>query len=640
MTKQFATAVALFLGAAAFAAAPRQMEYLDRGVVAMRGDDGVFVSWRLLATDPADIAFDIYRTGNGGEKKLNEHPITDVTSFTDTTAAAGASWTYEIRAAGENAKTEPASFTIAADSKPYLSVKLDLPENYKPNDASAADLDGDGQYDLVLKSEIGGKDNSQSGVTEPVLLDGLKLDGTRLWRINLGKNIRAGAHYTQFMVYDLDGDGYAEVACKTAPGTIDGLGKPVILGNDDPTAVYRNEAGFILNGPEYLTVFDGRTGAAKATVPYAPSRGITTNDPSSDDMRRIWGDGRGNRGDRFLAAVAYLDGERPSLVMCRGYYTRSFLAAWDYRDGKLTQRWLFDSDEQGKDYAGQGNHNISVADVDSDGRDEIIYGGMVVDDNGKGLYSTKLGHGDAMHVSDLVPSNPGLELVRIQERFDDAGLHMVDLKSGKVMWRIPSVKAATTGGDRGEGPGRGVSFDVDPRYPGSESWANGAGMTGMFDSSGNRIAPVTQGENVSISRPSCNFAIWWDGDELRELLDKTRIDKWDYEASRPKNIFDAKQFSCVSINGTKSNPSLSADLFGDWREELVLPTEDGKELRIFTTTIPTNRRLFTLMHDPVYRLGIAWQNTAYNQPPHTGFHLGHGMSQPPAANVKVVRAAK
>lgn len=297
--------------------------------------------------------------------------------------------------------------------------------------------------------------------------------------------------------------------------------------------------------------------------------------------------------------------------MARGYYTRSVLTAWNFNNGKLERLWTFDSHDGkpgNREYAGQGNHNISVADVDGDGRDEIIYGACVIDDNGEGLYSTGLGHGDALHVSDLDPERPGLEVFDIQERFDEAGMHLRDARTGENLWKKPSVKA----GDDGEGPGRGNSFDIDPRYPGAECWVFGAGIQGLFSIKGEKISDVTPG--------SCNFGIWWDGDLLRELLDRNRIMKWNWNTDALDTLLIAKD--CSSNNGTKATPVLSADLFGDWREEVIWRTNDNKELRIYTTTIPTQHRFVTLMQDHIYRLGIAWQNVAYNQPPHVGYFLG------------------
>jgi len=592
------------------AAELRQTERLGRGVVAVnQGNGEVFVGWRLLGNDPDAIAFNVYRAaGSGKPVKLNDKPITEATSFLDTKADLTKSNSYFIRPT-LNGREQPASvsFKLPAQApvRQYLSIPLQTPQGYSPNDASVGDLDGDGEYEVVLHQTGRGRDNSQAGMTDEPILEAYKLDGTMLWRINLGKNIREGAHYTQFMVYDLDGDGRAEVACKTADGTIDGKGRSV----GDAKADWRNERGFILSGPEYLTIFDGLTGAALATTDYVPPRG---GDGSG------WGDNRGNRVDRFLAAIAYLDGKRPSLVMCRGYYTRAALAAWNWRDGKLTRVWTFDSDDGtpgNEAYRGQGNHNLSVGDVDGDGKDEIVYGACVIDDNGRGLYSTGLGHGDAMHLSDLDPARPGLEVFNIQERFDDAGANFRDAKTGEILWKKPSIKA----GSDGEGPGRGLALDIDPRHKGFECWVRGAQITGLFNAKGEKISEATP--------RSCNFGVWWDGDLLRELLDRNVISKWNWTDGSETALLTAE--GCTSNNGTKATPALSADILGDWREEVIWRTTDNKELRIYTTTIPTKHRFYTLMHDPQYRLSVAWQNVAYNQPPHTGFYLGEGMAKPP-----------
>ncbi|MBC7889772.1 MAG: rhamnogalacturonan lyase [Ferruginibacter sp.] len=603
--------------------AQRRMEYLDRGVIAMPDGKGhVFVSWRLLTTDDDKIAFNVYRaTENEKPIRLNPKPVADVTSLTDTKADPNKNYSYFV-APIVNGKESAygKAFLLKANPAPYLTIKLKTPTGYAPNDASVGDLDGDGQYEIILHQAGRGKDNSQEGITDPPIFQAYKLDGTLLWQINLGKNIREGAHYTQLMVYDLDGDGKAEVAMKTADGTIDAKGKVV----GDSTKDWRNKSGYILSGPEYLTVFNGLTGEAINTADYTPPRHAKLN-PSTEELKAVWGDGYGNRMDRFLACVAYLDGVHPSLVMCRGYYTRTILAAWDFKNGKLNKRWVFDSnDNDNKKYAGQGNHNLTVADVDNDGKDEIVYGAMTIDDNGKGLYSTGLGHGDALHVSDLDPERPGMEVFDIQERFADAGANFRDAKTGEVIWKKASQKA----GEDGEGPGRGLALDIDPRYPGTECWVAGAGITGMFDAKGNKIAEKT---------PACNMGIFWDGDVLSEILNGTNVDKWDYNNSNTTKLFDAADFECVKNNGTKSNPCLSADIIGDWREELIYRTKDNQELRIFSTTIPTDKKFYTLMQDPQYRLSIVWQNVAYNQPPHTSFFIGEGMNQPPKPGITIIK---
>jgi rhamnogalacturonan endolyase len=615
--------IVLFVISMPLVHAQRQMEYLNRGVVAVPdGQGNIFVSWRLLATDDDKVGFNVYRSINKEKAtKLTKTPVTAFTHFLDEKTDSTKTCTYYVTPV-LNAKELTASekFALPALAKTYLSIPLQTPRGYSANDASVGDLDGDGEYEIIIHMTGRGRDNSQAGLTDPPIFQAYKLDGTFLWQINLGKNIREGAHYTQFMVYDLDGDGKAEIAMKTGDGSMDSKGN--IIG--DSSKDWRNERGYILSGPEYLTVFNGLTGEVINTTDYVPPRSEKLN-PTTEELKAGWGDGYGNRMDRFLACVAYLDGVHPSLVMCRGYYTRTILAAWDFKDKKLVKRWVFDSNDEGnKKFAGQGNHNLTVADVDGDGKDEIVYGQMTIDDNGKGLYSTGIGHADALHVSDLDPSRPGLEVFSIQERFDDAGANFRDARTGEVIWKKASVKA----GDDGEGPGRALALDVDPRYPGFECWVAGAGIKGMFDNKGNLISEKT---------PACNMSIFWDGDVLSEILNGVNISKWLYDSSKTQTLFDGRNFDCVSNNGTKSNPCLSADLFGDWREELIVRTKDSKELRIFTTTIPTDKKFYTLMQDPQYRLSIVWQNVAYNQPPHTSFFMGQDMKQPPKPNIVILK---
>ena len=602
----------------------RAIEALDRGLVAVpAAGGGNHVSWRLLATDPKAIGFTLYRDG----KQIARLGASAATSFHDREGSTGSRYTI---AAGNG----PRSAAVAAWRDGYLAIPLDKPAErttpdgerygYTANDASVGDLDGDGRYELVVKWYPAiAKDNAFGGYTGETLIDAYTPDGKRLWWIDLGRNIRSGAHYTQFMVYDLNGDGRAELAMKTADGTVDGAGKVIgdpqaewvsregdITSEDRTGSVTTPDGrrvaqfkGRILKGPEYLTVFDGRTGRALATAPYAPPRDPNTHSPTAEAMTGSWGDAYGNRSERYLAGVAYLDGSRPSLVFGRGYYARSTIAAWDYGDGKLSLRWLFDSATPGNEkFGGQGNHQLSIADVDGDGRDEVFYGSMVIDDNGKGLWSSGLGHGDAMHVSDLDPARPGLEKFGIHENMKmsgNRGAAMLDAKTGAILWSTPADRDT----------GRGLAIDIDPRHPGAEAWSSNSRE--LYDAKGNVIPG---------GRPrAANFAIWWDGDRLRELLDGKKIGKWDWQNGTEQTLLDPE--GVVSNNGTKQNPALSADILGDWREELIVPTSDSNELRIYATPYPTTERIVTLMHDPVYRLGVAWQNTAYNQPPHLSYSL-------------------
>jgi rhamnogalacturonan endolyase len=604
--------------------AQRIMENLDRGLIVINEGNGkIYLGWRLLVTDPDSTGFNIYRvTDHKSRNKLNKQPVTSSTNYIDSTAGLTNDNYYIVTPVmkdKELAEADTIAISINSPVQQYLSIPLHIPPpgevagnkyTYSANDVSIADLDGDGEYEIILKWEPSNARNPpQTGFTGNQIIDAYKLNGKFLWRIDLGKNIRSGAAYTQFMVYDFDGDGKAEMICKTADGTIDGTGK--MIGDSSKDWRTYGDAkgpfyGKVADGPEYITVFNGMTGAAMATEKYIPTR------YPLDGWGGIGGNGGNDnsagRSDRFTACVAYLDGKLPTAVFVRGWYGRSVLAAWDWRNGKLSSRWVFDSKDKDNPYSGMGNHGLSVADVDNDGKDEICIGAMTVDDNGKGLYTTGLRHGDAMHLSDLDPSHPGLEVFGIHETeektvaLNTPGVAMFDAKTGEILWsQSPGIDV-----------GRGVAADIDPRYPGFENWGGPGGLRDVH------------GKTISEKVPSsCNFLVWWDDDLTRELLDGNHIDKWDWNISETKRLLTAE--GCVSNNGTKSTPCLSADLFGDWREEVIWRTADNKELRIYTTTIPSSHRFVTFMQDPQYRLSIAWQNTAYNQPPHTSFYFGEGM---------------
>lgn len=577
-------------------------EKLDRGLVAVRESKNVVnISWRYFSSDSITASFDIYRNG----KKINKVPIANTTYFKDHKAPRGRV-TYEVRSSGKSKKAPVESFSKTLSDSAftgYINIPLDIPAEgtttlgqryfYSANDASIGDVDGDGEYEIILKWEpSNAHDNAHDGFTGNVYFDCYKLNGRKLWRIDLGKNIRAGAHYTQFMVFDLDADNKAEVVMKTADGTKDGKGN--IIG--DPTADYRNKNGRILTGPEFLTVFEGQTGKAVHTTDYIPPRGNLMN----------WGDDEANRADRFLDCIAYLDGEHPSVVMCRGYYTRSVLAAFDYKDGKLTNRWVFDSDSPGNEaYAGQGNHNLRVGDVDGDGCDEIIYGSCAIDNTGKGLYSTGMGHGDAMHLTAFDPASKKLQVWDCHENKRD-GSSFRDAETGKVIFQVNSNIDV----------GRCMAADIAPNSKGVEMWS--IASQGIRNISGEVI-------NSSPWSVSMNMASWWDDDLSRELLDGKRITKYNPTKGVSEELFNCQD--CSKNNGTKSNPCLSADILGDWREELLLRTADNKNLRIYLTPYETPYRFHTFLEDPVYRISIATQNVAYNQPTQPGFYFGSDLGK-------------
>ena len=600
--------------------AQRVMEKLDRGVVAVRhAADSVFISWRLLGTEPGNLPFNVYRaTGSGKTVKLNAQPLTKGTNFIDTKFDSTQSNIYIVKAVvngKETAAGKPFIIPANAPVRQYLSIPLQTPKGYRPHDASAGDLDGDGEYEVILHQVGKGLDNSFNGLTDIPVLQAYKLNGTLLWTISLGRNIREGEHYTQFIVIDMDGDGKAEVAMKTADGTIDGKGN--VIG--DSTKDYRSKQprtlGKVLDGPEFFTIFNGETGAALATTAYIPNR--YPIDGWGGPGGNGGNDNTGNRVDRFLACAAYLDGKLPSVVMCRGYYGRTVLAAWDYRNGKLTSRWVFDTKDGKNPFSGQGNHNISVADVDADGKDEIIYGAMVVDDNGKGLFSTGFRHGDALHVSDLDLTKPGLEVFGPHEIEDhskgDSG-YVKDAGPGVAVYNARTGEVYFTGAIDTD-VGGGVAENIDPDNPGAEMWwSNSGGLYSM------------KGEKIGVT-PTGNWPVWWDGDLTRELMGGNRINKY-----KVGTIWSPPGGERGNQRGSAN---LTADLFGDWREEIILST--GTELRVYTTVIPTTHRLYTLMHDPQYRLSIAWQNVSYNQPPHLSFYVGEDMKKAPKPNIVLTK---
>ncbi|MBQ7238645.1 MAG: chitobiase/beta-hexosaminidase C-terminal domain-containing protein [Bacteroidales bacterium] len=606
-------------------------EPLTRGAIATKTDNGYLVNWRRLIDDPRGTTFRVYRNGTliSGTNFMN-------TNLLDKAGTATALYEVETWSQGVLASKDTALML----DKSYWDIPLDRPAGgttpsgnyvYVPGDCMVADVDGDQEYEIVMKWDpstphwsnskmvlvndtvdtAGQKDNSLSGYTGPVIIDCYELQPSqdeqhRKWRIQLGKNIRAGAHYTQLMVYDLDGDGKAEVACKTAPGTIDGAGNYVLLEGDDPNADYRTEVGskkgVVIDGPEYLTVFNGETGAQIATTHFLPPR----------DVVSYWGDSYGNRSERYLGCVAYLgnkktltDGtERPvcSLVMGRGYYTSAFLWAVDFDGKELQTRWLHSSTAAGYGAFGEGAHSQSVADVDGDGYDEIIFGSCTIDHDGNLLYRTGLGHGDALHVGDFLPDRAGLEVMMVHEESSAAyGTEMRDALTGEHL----------SGTYAGSDIGRGLIADIDATSRGAEYWSTQS----------NNVYSA-EGVSLSTKRPTVNFRTYWDGDLQEELTEKGAITKWTGRTSSIKTLVDMVAKYDIGVNLIKFTPCLQADIFGDWREEQIYYDDDTfSHLKIFSTTYPSDYSIPTLMHDHQYRMATVWQTSAYNQPPHLSYFL-------------------
>ncbi|MBO4713243.1 MAG: carbohydrate-binding protein [Fibrobacter sp.] len=625
-------------------ALPRQMEALDRGlVVANVGKSGMLVSWRLLGTEKPDTEFNLYRDGT----KIATIGKTGGTNYLDKDGKITSKYTVSAVVDSVEGEKNGASFvfdsTVAygGQSFPYKVINVDAPAcppsmagdtcSYWPTDMSAADLDGDGQYELILKwAPSNQKDNSAPGYTSPTLIDAYTLDGTKLWRINMGWNIRSGEHYTQFQVYDYDGDGKAEMIVKTADGTIDGKGK--VIG--DSSKHYVDTLGHIISGPEYLTVFRGIDGAEITTIDYLPSRDVRKFGWADSTGGTTWGDNYGNRCNRFLAATAYLDGIHPSAIIARGYYTAAYVVAYDFDGKNLKQRWFHKSETPGQGLYAQGYHNIAVGDLDGDGFDEIVYGAAALDHDGTVLYSTGFGHGDAGHLTDIDPDHPGLEFFGVHEYWEQAK-YMDELRGadGTILWGT-----LQTGIDNG----RGMAADIDSTYRGLETWSSRVDLIrsakgSPIDSARyivcdtidsfyieSRQEYVYETECTSIFYP-INFRIYFDGDLQDELLAGAVVTKPNVKAQTAVTFFDGE--AALGLSGcnvfiARNTPLLVADLFGDWREELILRTKkDPSKIYIISTPVTTQYRLYTLMHDAVYRTAVAWQNTGFNQAPHTSYYL-------------------
>lgn len=587
--------------------AQRPMEKLDRSVVAQKVSNGVYVNWRITSDEWHNTSYKLYRNGT----LIHETGKAGASNFLD--AAGTTSSVYTVAAINkgvESALSKPASVL----TKNYLEIPMrDIKSlgktKYYLNDATAADLDGDGQYEIIIKRM--NRDWSASN-TNFTYFEAYKMDGTFMWAIDVGPNITMDVEIN-IAAFDFDGDGKAEVFMRSSDGTIFGLD----INNQNGTSVgdrdgdgyinYRQAPfngiggdGYMNAGPEYLSLIDGMTGKE------LDWKNFIARGNSSD-----WGDNYGHRANKFFFGAPYLDGQKPSLFIGRGIYTQTKMRTYDIVNKKLVLRWDFNS--EGTNYSWQGNHNYTVADVDGDGKDEIVWGQMCVDDNGQGLYTTGMGHGDAIHVGDFDPYRKGIEVFSCLENAPFYGTLLRDGKTGKTLHHYVTGKDC----------GRCCAGNITDSFKGAEMWGGGFGYSAT-----DRV----QMNNFGVAE---NYTIYWDGDLTKEILDHSgfatstgvgygHITKFNGYGNI-STLLNADAYSC---NYTKGTPCLQADLLGDWREEAIWWRSDSLALRIYTTPHVTEHRIYTLMHDHQYRQAICWQMCGYNQPPHTSFYLGSDFPTP------------
>ena len=592
---------------------PTDAAPLNRGLMAVHLSDGNLVSWRMREADvPGTTSYKLYRNGALLET------FTLKTNYKD--ASGSTTDIYKVEVC--NGETVQESQECKVWDNQYLQIALaKAPKDtngtgatYTPNDATCFDMDGDGEQEIVFRWEPSNvRDGASSGVTGAVWLECVKLDGTQLWRINLGQNIWASQHTVTFLCHDYDGDGFGEMICRTAPGTIDGEGNYVLMGDDNPFESYVASNGRVSSGPEYLTVFDGATGAAISSIDYWPAHqdykvlGYANLDAAFGSQAQI---------ERYNATVARLNvggKAMPCAVMNHGYYSQAYYQAAYFDGTELKQLWRHTSKNSGQQAYGQGYHTLQSADVDGDGFDEIMIGSAALDHDGTFLWRTGEGHGDAMHIGDFDWDNPGLEVFTVLEDYDKSSvIHcmvMRDAKTGNLLWGWPK-------GDRD--CGRGIAADFAPEYDGAESMSQRS--SNVHTSKGVAI------EGTNVVNDGKNFRIYWDGDLYDDNMDGTWISKWNSDTKQFVNIamLETVAEGSSSVNGTKNVPCLSADFLGDYREEAVFyKTIDAAAglyaLNIIATNYESEYMLPYLRDDALYDNAIAWQNTTYNQPPHVSY---------------------
>ncbi|MGM8362397.1 Ig-like domain-containing protein [Flavobacterium sp. ARAG 55.4] len=587
---------------------PRPMEFLDRGLVALGIKNGVFLSWRMVGSDNPDVGFNLYKNG----AKLNTTPITSSTNYVDPSGLVSDVYKVEaISSSGNQTSPEVTVWPYAPSIEPGKPnvARLEIPipaapgPDYFAGDMSVGDLDGDGQYELIFEWE-------PTTHPENAYLEAIDLKGNSLWRISCGPNTTYNS--IAFMVYDLDGDGKAEIACKTGPGTKDGLGNYLSKGpaaTDDDAMIIPRISGHLMEDPSYMTVFNGQTGAEMATVNYPISIGLR------EDHEATWEDNYGKRAQSIKSAVLYDKDKGPLLVFCRGIYSRIAMGAYTWDGNNLKQEWEFDSDKLAEPertlYRGEGNHGVTVADVDGDGSDELMYGACAIDNDGKGLYATGRGHGDAHAVGDLDPDRPGMEYFQPHENAT-YGVSFRDAATGEIIWEILSpadVGRAWAADITADNPGFEISVVGDYIDNGKDD------QSSVFDVKGN---PLTYNYN-SYYQP-----VYFDGDIQRELRNNTGID----DVNNGGRLLTAWYYGASTIHSTKQDANLVADILGDWREELVFVKSDNSAFVLFSSWIPTEHKVYALMHDPAYRMQVATQNIGYNQPANLSYYLPNGSPKP------------